>query len=59
VSERLGDIYLDILGLGERFDNRFDEMAVKEDGDGVGLLQGMSKTFLSKSVVCSNNGNRL
>lgn len=58
-QKALQEIYLDILGFGERFDDRFDEMAVKEDGDGAGFLQGMSKTFLSKRVVCSNNGNRL
>jgi len=58
-QKALQEIYLDIPCFGERFDNRFDEMAVKEDGDGVGFLQGMSKTFLSQRVICSNNGNRL
>ena len=58
-QKALQEIYLDVPSFGERFDDRFDEMAVKEDGNGVGFLQGMSKTFLSQRIVCSDNGNRL
>jgi hypothetical protein len=53
----LRGIYFNILGLGERFDDRLDEVTVQEDGDGVRLLQGVSKALLSERVIGSNNRN--
>ena len=43
--------YLDVLRLGEGFNDRFDEMSVQEDGYGAGLLKRMGQAFLSQSVV--------